>query len=43
MLMRIAPFIAAFAVIVGAIAGLLRLYSWGREAGAHRSERQSSQ
>jgi hypothetical protein len=31
LLIRIAPFIAAFAVIAGAIAGLLRLYTWRRE------------
>jgi hypothetical protein len=41
MLVRIAPCIAAFAVLAGTIAGVLRLYSWGREAGAQRGEAQS--
>jgi CBS domain containing-hemolysin-like protein len=43
MLVRIAPIIAGFAVIAGAIAGLLRLYTWSREARAHRSETDSRQ
>jgi hypothetical protein len=30
-LMRIAPFVAAFAVVAAASAGLLRLYSWRRD------------
>jgi hypothetical protein len=38
MLVTIAPYIAAFAVVAAAIAGVLRLYSWGREAGARRSD-----
>jgi hypothetical protein len=38
MLVRIAPFIAAFAVMAAAIAGVLRLYSWGREVGARRND-----
>jgi hypothetical protein len=42
MLVRIAPFIAAFAVMAAAIAAVLRLYSWGREVGARRSEAASS-
>jgi hypothetical protein len=42
MLLRIAPFIAAFAVVAASIAGVLRLYSWGREVGARRSEAASS-
>jgi len=30
-LARVAPFIAAFAVIAAAVAGVFRLYSWRRE------------
>jgi hypothetical protein len=29
--LRIAPFVAAFAVLAAAVAGMLRLYSWCRE------------
>jgi hypothetical protein len=31
MLVRVAPFVAAFAVMAAASAGLLRLYSWRRD------------
>ena len=31
MLVRVAPFVAAFAVMAAAGAGLLRLYSWSRD------------
>jgi len=41
-LVTIAPFIAAIAVVAAAIAGVLRLYSWGREVGARRGETASS-
>jgi hypothetical protein len=38
MLVRIAPCIAALAVLAGTIAGVLRLYSWGREVGQQGNE-----
>jgi hypothetical protein len=37
LLVRVAPFVAAFTVMAAATAGLLRLYSWRRETrNAHR-------
>jgi hypothetical protein len=43
MLVTIAPFMAAIAVVAAAIAGALRLYCWSREVGAQRSDSVSSE
>jgi hypothetical protein len=43
MLVTIAPFIAAIAVVAAAIAGVLRLYCWSRELWAQRSDSASSE
>ena len=43
MLVRVAPFVAAFAVMAAASAGLLRLYSWRRDLRSARRDVPTSQ